>query len=217
MSLLNLNFENILCLVIAVVLAMSIHEMAHGLVSYWLGDPTAKIQGRISLNPFAHIDWLGVLCLLLFGFGWAKPVPIDARYYKVRKTGIIWTSFAGPFANFLLAFVCIFLYFVVLRFMPEFALSTVGNFITLLLSKSAMLNVGFGLFNLIPVPPLDGSKILFAFLPDEQYYRFIEGSPFLMLILIFLIYMNVLSAPLAMLQSNILQFFINISTMLLGF
>ena len=213
----NLDLESLLSLIIAVVLAMSIHELAHGLVSYWLGDPTAKMQGRISLNPFAHVDWLGVLCLLLFHFGWAKPVPIDASYYKDRKTGIIWTSFAGPLANFLLAFVCIFIYFLIFRLASQFALTGVGTFIMSTLSTSATLNIGFGLFNLIPVPPLDGSKILFAFLPDEQYYRFIEGSPFFMLVLILLIYMNVLNVPLAMLQNNILQFFINISSMILGF
>lgn len=213
----NLDLESLLSLIIAVVLAMSIHEMAHGLVSYWLGDPTAEMQGRISLNPFAHVDWLGVLCLLLFHFGWAKPVPIDASYYKDRKTGIIWTSFAGPLANFLLAFVCIFIYFLIFRLAPQFALTGVGTFIMSTLSTSATLNIGFGLFNLIPVPPLDGSKILFAFLPDEQYYRFIEGSPFFMFVLILLIYMNVLNVPLAMLQNNILQFFINISSMILGF
>ena len=212
----NIDLEGLLSLVIAVVLAMSIHEMAHGLVSYWLGDPTAKMQGRISLNPFAHVDWLGVLCLLLFHFGWAKPVPIDASYYKDRKTGIIWTSFAGPLANFLLAFICVFIYILLIVFLPQFVYSGIGSFIVSTLSTSATLNVGFGLFNLIPVPPLDGSKILFAFLPDEQYYRFIEGSPFFMLVLILLIYMNVLNIPLAMLQNNILQFFINISSMILG-
>lgn len=212
----NIDLEGLLSLVIAVVLAMSIHEMAHGLVSYWQGDPTAKMQGRISLNPFAHVDWLGVLCLLLFHFGWAKPVPIDASYYKDRKTGIIWTSFAGPLANFLLAFICVFIYILLIVFLPQFVYSGIGSFIVSTLSTSATLNVGFGLFNLIPVPPLDGSKILFAFLPDEQYYRFIEGSPFFMLVLILLIYMNVLNVPLAMLQNNILQFFINISSMILG-
>lgn len=212
----NIDLEGLLSLVIAVVLAMSIHEMAHGLVSYWLGDPTAKMQGRISLNPFAHVDWLGVLCLLLFHFGWAKPVPIDASYYKDRKTGIIWTSFAGPLANFLLAFICVFIYILLIVFLQQFVYSGIGSFIVSTLSTSATLNVGFGLFNLIPVPPLDGSKILFAFLPDEQYYRFIEGSPFFMLVLILLIYMNVLNVPLAMLQNNILQFFINISSMILG-
>lgn len=211
----NIDLEGLLSLVIAVVLAMSIHEMAHGLVSYWLGDPTAKMQGRISLNPFAHVDWLGVLCLLLFHFGWAKPVPIDASYYKDRKTGIIWTSFAGPLANFLLAFICVFIYILLIVFLPQFVYSGIGSFIVSTLSTSATLNVGFGLFNLIPVPPLDGSKILFAFLPDEQYYRFIEGSPFFMLVLILLIYMNVLNVPLATLQNNILQFFINISSMIL--
>lgn len=211
------DWESILALVIAVVLAMSIHEMAHGLVSYWLGDPTAKQQGRISLNPFAHVDWLGVVCLLLFHFGWAKPVPIDASYYKDRKTGIIWTSFAGPIANFLLSFVCLLIYAAILRFAPRLFLTDIGHFIMLTLMTSATLNIGFGLFNLIPVPPLDGSKILFAFLPDEQYYRFIEGSPFFMLVLILLIYMNVLNTPLMLLQNNILQFFMQICSTILGF
>ena len=104
------SLQSIVYLVIAVILSMSIHETAHGLVSYWIGDPTAKLEGRLSLNPFKHVDWLGLVCLLICGFGWAKPVPIDARYYKDAKTGIIWTSFAGPVANFLLSFICIFLF-----------------------------------------------------------------------------------------------------------
>lgn len=79
------NLSNIIYLVIAVVLSMSIHEMAHGLVSYWMGDPTAKMEGRLSLNPFKHVDWIGLVCLLVCGFGWAKPVPVDVRYYKMRR------------------------------------------------------------------------------------------------------------------------------------
>ena len=110
------NLSNIIYLVIAVVLSMSIHETAHGLVSYWMGDPTAKIEGRLSLNPFKHVDWIGLVCLLVCGFGWAKPVPVDARYYKDAKTGIIWTSFAGPIANFLLSFICVFLFYALYKF-----------------------------------------------------------------------------------------------------
>ena len=110
------NLSNIIYLVIAVVLSMSIHETAHGLVSYWMGDPTAKMEGRLSLNPFKHVDWIGLVCLLVCGFGWAKPVPVDARYYKDAKTGIIWTSFAGPIANFLLSFICIFLFYALYKF-----------------------------------------------------------------------------------------------------
>ena len=210
------NLEYIVSLVIAVILAMSIHEMAHGLVSYWLGDPTAKLQGRISLNPFAHVDWLGVLCLLLFHFGWAKPVPVDPSYYKDRKTGIIWTSFAGPVANFLLAFVCIFCLILILKLNPLFLYSDLGSLLESILSMTATLNIGFGLFNLIPVPPLDGSKVLFAFLPDEQYYRFIQGSPFFMLVLVILIYLGILSQPLSMMQNGIWNAFVQICSFLLG-
>lgn len=210
------NLEYIVSLVIAVILAMSIHEMAHGLVSYWLGDPTAKLQGRISLNPFAHVDWLGVLCLLLFHFGWAKPVPVDPSYYKDRKTGIIWTSFAGPVANFLLAFVCIFCLILILKLNPLFLYSDLGSLLESILSMTATLNIGFGLFNLIPVPPLDGSKVLFAFLPDEQYYRFIQGSPFFMLVLVVLIYLGILSQPLSMMQNGIWNAFVQICSFLLG-
>lgn len=210
------NLEYIVSLVIAVILAMSIHEMAHGLVSYWLGDPTAKLQGRISLNPFAHVDWLGILCLLLFHFGWAKPVPVDPSYYKDRKTGIIWTSFAGPVANFLLAFVCIFCLILILKLNPLFLYSDLGSLLESILSMTATLNIGFGLFNLIPVPPLDGSKVLFAFLPDEQYYRFIQGSPFFMLVLVVLIYLGILSQPLSMMQNGIWNAFVQICSFLLG-
>ena len=110
------NLSNIIYLVIAVVLSMSIHETAHGLVSYWMGDPTAKMEGRLSLNPFKHVDWIGLVCLLVCGFGWAKPVPVDARYYKDAKTGIIWTSFAGLIANFLLSFICVFLFYALYKF-----------------------------------------------------------------------------------------------------
>ena len=108
MRLAGLSISELLMMIIAVILSMSVHELAHGLVSYWLGDPSAKYAGRLSLNPLRHIDWLGMFCLLAFGFGWARPVPIDSRYYKDPKSRIIWTSFAGPLANFLLGFVCVF-------------------------------------------------------------------------------------------------------------
>ena len=104
-----LSIQSICIRVIAVILAMGIHESAHGLVSYWFGDPTAKEEGRLTLNPLAHVDWAGLLCLLVFRFGWAKPVPVDPRYYKDPKTGMIWTAFAGPIANFSLALVSIIL------------------------------------------------------------------------------------------------------------
>lgn len=211
------SVESILYSAIGVVLAMSIHELAHGLVSYWMGDPTAKIEGRLSLNPFKHIDWVGLVCLLICGFGWAKPVPIDARYYKDQKTGIIWTSFAGPIANFLLTFICVFLFYAIYKFAPSLMLSYAGNFIANSLMYTGLISTGFGIFNLLPIPPLDGSKVLFSFLPDEQYYRIINGTPWMNLLFIALILSGILNSPLSMLRSQIIQFFEMVVKVILGF
>nr|WP_199519856.1 site-2 protease family protein [Eubacterium sp. AF22-8LB] len=196
---------------------MSIHEVAHGLVSYWMGDPTAKLEGRLSLNPFKHIDWAGLVCLLFFGFGWAKPVPIDSRYYKDAKTGIIWTSFAGPVANFLLSFICVFLFYALYKFAPQFIFTAAGNFISSVLSYTGLISTGFGIFNLIPIPPLDGSKVVFSFLPDDKYYKFIEGAPWMNFLFIALIFTGVLNSPLGMLRTQMISFFEMVAKMILGF
>lgn len=211
------NISNIIYLAIGVILSMSIHEVAHGLVSYWMGDPTAKLEGRLSLNPFKHIDWAGLVCLLFFGFGWAKPVPIDSRYYKDAKTGIIWTSFAGPVANFLLSFICVFLFYALYKFAPQFIFTAAGNFISSVLSYTGLISTGFGIFNLIPIPPLDGSKVVFSFLPDDKYYKFIEGAPWMNFLFIALIFTGVLNSPLGMLRAQMISFFEMVTKMILGF
>ncbi len=211
------NIQTLSVNAIAVILAMSIHELAHGLVSYWMGDPTAKMEGRLTLNPLHHVDWIGLLCLLVCGFGWAKPVPIDSRYYKDQKTGIIWTSFAGPVANFLLSFVCVFLYYALYKFIPSVMISNVGQYLALVFQYTAIISTGFGIFNLIPIPPLDGSKIIFSFLPDEQYYRFISGNQWMQLVLIALLFTGVLNTPLMMVRTNMIQFYEMIVRAILGF
>ena len=211
------NISNIIYLAIGVILSMSIHEVAHGLVSYWMGDPTAKLEGRLSLNPFKHIDWAGLVCLLFFGFGWAKPVPIDSRYYKDAKTGIIWTSFAGPVANFLLSFICVFLFYALYKFAPQFIFTAAGNFISSVLSYTGLISTGFGIFNLIPIPPLDGSKVVFSFLPDDKYYKFIEGAPWMNFLFIALIFTGILNSPLGMLRAQMISFFEMVAKMILGF
>lgn len=213
---LRFDITSILVRIVAVVLAMSVHEMAHALVSYWMGDPTAKLGGRLSLNPFRHIDWLGVFCLMFFGFGWAKPVPIDSRYYKDQKTGIIWTSFAGPLANFILAFLVLVIYFLLAKFAPGFLLGTsIGGFIASCLISTSSISIAFGIFNLIPIPPLDGSKILFSFLPDDQYYRFIQGSQIFYFIFIVVLFSGILNVPLYMLRNSIFEIFWNVSSMII--
>lgn len=196
-----MSFKSMIIRVIAVILAMGIHEMAHGLVSYWFGDPTAKKRGRLTLNPLAHVDWLGLVCLLLFGFGWAKPVPVDPSYYKNPKTGMIWTAFAGPMANFLLAFFSILSYYVFLK------IGLYHSFLLSLLSSLSILSTGFGIFNLLPIPPLDGSKIVFAFLPDDQYFRVVRGSQLFLLLFLIIISTGVLNKGLLMLITQFIDIF----------
>lgn len=213
---LGYSFKDIVILVIAVILSMSIHEMAHGLVSLWLGDPTAKMRGRLSLNPLAHIDWAGLFCLLVFGFGWAKPVPVDPRYYKDPKQGMVWTAFAGPLANFLLAFLAVFLYYLEIRIAPSFAYGSVGNFLLSLFANTAVISAGFGIFNLIPIPPLDGSRILFAFLPDQQYYRVMRGSTWVYILFIAVLWSGIISQPILAMRSSLIELFSKAAMAILG-
>lgn len=189
---------------IAVFLSMTLHEMAHGLVSYWLGDSLAKSRGRISLNPFHHIDWMGLLCLLLFGFGWAKPVPVDPSRYKDPKTGMIWTAFAGPMTNFLLSFICVFLFEVLVYFTGGFVNTAIGSYLISLLSATAVMSMGFGVFNLIPIPPLDGSRIFWAFLPDREYFKVNNPPAWMSLLFLVVIFSGILDGPLAMMRSTMI-------------
>ncbi|MEG2799861.1 MAG: site-2 protease family protein, partial [Erysipelotrichaceae bacterium] len=112
----NFTFDNLKFLLPAVLIALTLHELAHGFVSYKLGDPTPKQEGRLSLNPFAHLDPFGTLCLIVFGFGWAKPVMVNPNYYKNPKVGMVLTAIAGPLTNFLIAFVCLLLDVLMIRF-----------------------------------------------------------------------------------------------------
>ena len=151
----------------AVLLCLTVHETCHGLAAYALGDPTAKSRHRLSLNPLRHIDWLGLALMFLAGFGWAKPVPVDPRYFKDPKRGMALTALAGPASNFLLAALAIAISKVIyLSGYYHPALEAVFMFC---LYTLAPLSVGLGLFNLVPIPPLDGAKVLGALLPDEAF------------------------------------------------
>lgn len=192
---------------IAVLFALGVHEMAHAFVSYLMGDPTAKAEGRLTLDPFAHIDIMGLICMLFFGIGWAKPVPIDPRYYKDRKAGIVWTAFAGPMANFILSFVCVVLFYSTYRFF--YSLGTVGTFVQTLLSYTATVSASLGIFNLIPIPPMDGSKVLFAFLPDDLYYRAIQENKIWTIVLLVLIFSGFIGSPISSMTNSLIDIFSN--------
>lgn len=164
----------ILAILFVVFLILPIHEFAHAGAAYVLGDKTIKRRGRLTFNPLAHVDPLGALCLLLFGFGWAKPVPIDPRNFKNPKAGMALTALAGPLSNLVCGFISGGAIVAILNFAPQTLSSTFGFYLIVFLYNFLAINVSLAVFNLIPVPPLDGSKILFAFLPDravEAMYR----------------------------------------------
>ena len=147
----------------AVLLCLTVHETCHGLAACALGDPTARSRHRLSLNPLRHIDWFGLLMMFAVGFGWAKPVPVDPRYFRHPKRGMALTALAGPLSNFALALALLGSCRALLTLAsPPAALLD-------FLVESSILSVGLGVFNLLPVPPLDGSKVLGAFLPDRAY------------------------------------------------
>lgn len=158
----------ILVLLIPVILfALTIHELAHGWVAYRLGDPTAKYAGRLTLNPISHLDPIGTLMLFLVHFGWAKPVPVDPSYFKDPKRGMLLVALAGPGANMVLAF----LSGLVIRYMNAnpgpFITGALGPSFVTMIFLSLQINLALAIFNLLPIPPLDGSKVLYGLLPSE--------------------------------------------------
>ncbi|MEG2525465.1 MAG: site-2 protease family protein, partial [Oscillospiraceae bacterium] len=155
---------------IVLLTAIPVHESAHAYVSYKLGDPTAKNLGRLSLNPLRHFDVLGCVSMLIIGIGWAKPVPIDPRYYKNPKAGMALSALAGPVSNFLMAFVAMIFYKIALFSYAASGGSQIVRMFAVLLQAMVLINISLGIFNLIPVPPFDGSRIFGFFLPEHVYW-----------------------------------------------
>ena len=184
------------------LLAIICHECAHGFVSDRLGDPTPRMSGRLTLNPLKHLDPIGTLCLLFFHMGWANPVPINPYYYKDRKKGIILVSLAGPAVNMLLAFVSLFIEGLFMLYGSSS--SSIVQTAMSLAYYSAVLNIGLGIFNLIPVPPLDGSHVLGELSPKaaELYGRY---ARYWGLALILLLASGALSRPLGFLNDAVLN------------
>lgn len=191
---------DLIILIAAVLVCLMVHEVSHGLAAYFLGDPTAKTQRRLSFNPLRHIDPFGALMMLLVGFGWAKPVPVDMRYFKKPKLGMAVTALAGPVSNFLLAYVALLICYIILGLSGAFV-SDFVSYVIVFLVKISNLSIGLGVFNLIPFPPLDGSKVLGAFVPDRIYYKILRYEFAGTFILMALLWLNVLDIPLRAAQS----------------
>ena len=194
---------------VAALLCLTVHELSHGAVAYVLGDPTAKDEGRLTLNPIKHIDPLGLLLMITAHVGWAKPVPVDMRYFKHPKRDMALTALAGPASNFLLAWVFLLLAnllgHLLVLFSPSIGLSPCGLLPMLFLINAAVLSIGLGVFNLFPIPPLDGSKILFSFLPDKIYYTILRYERYIMILMLALVWVGVLDKPLSFLMVQLLR------------
>ncbi len=160
-----------------ILIALTFHECAHGFMAHKLGDETARNLGRLSLNPLRHIDIVGAICMLFFRFGWAKPVPINSRFFKKPRRDIALTALAGPLTNLLLGFIGCLLYSISLKIFSSIGF-TETNFAfwlyyawNLFIFNFAWLNIALAVFNLIPLPPLDGSRIFYSFLPARVYFK----------------------------------------------
>ena len=173
--------------VIPALICIVFHELSHGFVAYKLGATTAKEMGRLTLNPLKHIDVLGLIMMAVFHFGWAKPVPVNMYRFKNPKRGMAITALAGPVSNIIIAVVFMALYGF---FWPILYMSEFGAVILDMLNTTAVISISFAVFNIIPIPPLDGSKILFSFVPQHIYKNLMRYERFGMIILIALIYLG---------------------------
>lgn len=200
----------ILSTLLTIFLVLPLHECAHALVAYKLGDSTAKWQGRLTLNPMKHIDYMGAALLLLVGFGWAKPVPINARNFKNPKLGMALSALAGPVSNLLAAIVAgllqnVFLVLIAKNVLPY---GTWAVYVLFFFQYLIFINVGLAAFNFLPFPPLDGSKILMAFLPNKAIYWIAQREQMISIGLMMLIVMGAFNGILNVVDSYLYNFII---------
>ena len=208
----NMSWESLLdtlFTVVAALLCLTVHELCHGAAAYRLGDPTAKNAGRLTLNPIRHIDPLGLILMITAHVGWAKPVPVDPRYFKEPKKGMALTALAGPVSNFLLAWAFLLVANGATWLAGRLDWSVTPEWVAWglvylfeFLINAAVLSVGLGIFNLFPIPPLDGSKVLFSVLPDQAYITLLRYERFGMLLMLAAVWLGWLDRPLTYLITH---------------
>ena len=201
----------LLCIPI-IFLSLSLHETAHGYVASKLGDPTAKNLGRLTLNPVKHLDPIGFICMLLMGFGWAKPVPINTRYFKKPRRDMALSAIAGPISNILLAVIfaiTLRLFYFVLPYIipsaPTEMLLNVLSYTAIFLYYGITLNISLAVFNLLPVPPLDGSRFFYVFLPPKYYFGVMKYENYISIAVMVLLFVGVLDPILSFARNGIMD------------
>lgn len=194
MSQMNEIVSQVSLLIVPVLLSITVHEVCHGYAAYLFGDPTAKDAGRLTLNPIKHIDPVGLLVLFITRMvGWAKPVPVDPRYFKRPRQDMVWVSLAGPASNLVLAVITAF----ILKFFGAFISGTFFYPLVVMGQMMVMINVGLAIFNLIPIHPLDGSHIMEGLLPLKMAYSYSKLQPYGFIILLLLIFTRVVDIVIA--------------------
>lgn len=188
----------VLSIVFVILCILPLHEFAHGWVANKLGDPTAKLEGRLTFNPLASVDPMGALALILFGFGWARPVPVDSRYFKNPRRDMAITALAGPVANLLAALIGAVLVALMEAFAPY---NGITRFLFNVLYYYVVVNISLAVFNLLPVPPLDGSRIVGAFLNSRALYTYYRYQNIFTMVMFFLLLSGALSGPLVTAQT----------------
>ena len=201
----NERITNIIIHGLILLTAFPIHESAHALAAHWMGDDTAKDQGRISLNPLRHLDMFGTIFMLIAGVGWAKPVPINPNNFKNRKVGMALSSLAGPVSNLVLAYISIILYKISAYYLILHENTAIGILSTVFL-YSVILNVGLAVFNLLPVPPLDGSRIFNLVLSEKTYFKIMKYENIIFGILFLAVFLGFLDRPLNFLRTVTVNF-----------
>ena len=191
---------DILVNILPAVLCVTIHEVCHGLAAYALGDTTAKDAGRLSLNPLRHLDLGGLVMMAVFHFGWARPVPVNMNRFRRPKEGMALTALAGPVSNAILSALCLFFYGIL--FIP-LSSAGAGELVLELLYRTAWLSTALGVFNLLPFPPLDGSKVVFSVLGDSAYRKLMRYERYGHLVLMALLFTGVLSRPLSVMTETV--------------
>ena len=205
----NIDFISVIIYILSslavIFLTLPVHEFAHGFAATKLGDPTPRYQGRMTLNPFAHIDWIGAACILLFGFGWAKPVQVNSNNFRNPKRDMAVTALAGPLSNLIVAFAAL----LINNILSLIALKTLVSafyYIGFFFYYIALINVSLAVFNLIPIPPLYGSRLLSALLPYRYYYALMRYERYIFFGLIALLWIGVLDIPLNFLSGAVMSF-----------
>ncbi len=211
------SFQVVVYMVIAraivVFLCLPVHELCHGLAAYKLGDDTAKKLGRLSFNPFEHLDPVGTIMIFLFGIGYAKPVPINPLKFKDYKKGVALTALAGPASNLVMAFIAAFVSTALYHFFGSVAAVSVVAYLFYMI---ASINISLAVFNLLPIPPLDGSRVLAVILPDRLYEKYFRYERYIMIALLILLFTGILNTPLSFLNNIFSNFIFFIPNLIFG-